>query len=74
MDSRANLVLFAAMALVSCSSLIEQPPVTAADQPFAPAGSIEMQLEGSDYAICAVTDERIRVTFAGNHGNLELEP
>jgi hypothetical protein len=69
MESRANLVLLAAMALVSCSSRPEQPPVTTADKPFAAAGSIEMQLDGGDYIIRAGADEHIRVSFAGNYGN-----
>jgi hypothetical protein len=69
MEWRANLVLLAAMALVSCSLIPEQPPVMKADQPFAAAGSIEMQLDGGDYIIRAATDERIRVSFAGNYDN-----
>jgi hypothetical protein len=68
-ESRANLVLLAAMAHVSCSSGPEQTPVVTADKPFAAAGSIEMQLDGGDYSIRAGTDERIRVSFAGNNGN-----
>jgi hypothetical protein len=69
MKSKANAVLLAAIVLASCSRGPEQPPVTKADKPFAAAGSIEMQLEGGDYAIRASPDERIRVSFAGNTGN-----
>ena len=72
-ESRASLVLLAAMALISCSSKPDQPPATMADQPFAAAGSIEMQLGGGDYIIRASTDEHIRVSFAGNHGNAAAE-
>jgi hypothetical protein len=69
MNLRANLVIMAAMALISCSPGPEQPPVMKADKPFAAAGSIEMQLDGGDYIIRAGTDERIRVSFAGDTGN-----
>ncbi|HEV3201254.1 MAG TPA: hypothetical protein VGZ73_25315 [Bryobacteraceae bacterium] len=73
MNSRANLILLAAIALASCSSGPEQTPVMApvmkVDKPFAAAGSIEMQLDGGDYIIRASPDERIRVSFAGNTGN-----
>ncbi len=66
--SRANLVFLAGVALVSCSSQFEQPPVMVADKPFASARSIEMQLAGGDYIIRGGTDEHIRVSFAGNTG------
>ena len=69
MKSKANLVLLAAIAVASCSSQPEQPPVVKVDKPFAAAGSIEMQLDGGDYIISASPDERIRVSFAGNTGN-----
>jgi hypothetical protein len=73
MNSRANLILLAAIALASCSSRPEQAmvvaPVMKVDKPFAAAGSIEMQLDGGDYIIRASPDERIRVSFAGNTGN-----
>jgi hypothetical protein len=73
MNSRANLILLAAIVLASCSSRPEQATVTApvvkADKPFAAAGSIEMQLDGGDYIIRASPDEHIRVSFAGNTGN-----
>jgi len=69
MVSKVNLIPVAAIALVACSLTPEQPPVTAADQPFAAAGSIEMRLEAGNYTIRAATDERIRVTFTGNHAN-----
>jgi hypothetical protein len=69
MKSKATLVLLAAIALASCSSGPEQPPVVKADKPFAAAGSIEMQLEAGDYTVRASPDEHIRVTFAGNIGN-----
>jgi len=72
-NPRANLILLAAMALVSCSSKPDQAvataPVMKADKPFAAAGSIEMQLDGGDYTIRASPDEHIRVSFAGNTGN-----
>ena len=72
-NPRANLILLAAMALVSCSSKPDQAvataPVMKADKPFAAAGSIEMQLDGGDYTIRASPDEHIRVSFAGNAGN-----
>jgi hypothetical protein len=73
MNSRANLILLAAIALASCSSRPEQAavmaPVMKVDKPFAAAGSIEMQLDGGDYIIRVSPDERIRVSFAGNTGN-----
>src|SRR5271166_4625767 len=72
MNSKANLILLAAIALASCSSRPEQAtvmaPVMKVDKPFAAAGSIEMQLDGGDYIIRASPDERIRVSFAGNAG------
>jgi len=67
--SRATLILLSAIALASCSSTPDQPPVTKADKPFAAAGSIEMQLDGGDYIIRADPDDHIRVSFAGNTGN-----
>ena len=69
MNSKANVILLAAIAFASCSSRPEQPPVMKVDKPFAAAGSIEMQLDGGDYIIRAGPDERIRVSFAGNTGN-----
>jgi hypothetical protein len=73
MNSRANLILLAAIALAACSSRPEQATVTApvskVDKPFAAAGSIEMHLDGGDYVIRASPDEHIRVSFAGNTGN-----
>jgi hypothetical protein len=69
MKSKANLVLLAAIAVASCSSQPEQPPVMKVDKPFAAAGSIEMQLDSGDYTISAGSDEHIRVSFAGNIGN-----
>ena len=76
-NPRANLILLAAMALVSCSSKPDQAvataPVMKADKPFAAAGSIEMQLDGGDYIIRAAADERIRVSFSGNPGNATAE-
>jgi len=68
-ESRAILVVLAALALVSCSMTPNQPPVIKADQPFATAGSIEMQLARGDYSIQAGRDEHIRVSFAGNYDN-----
>src|SRR5689334_4885781 len=70
-NSRANVVLLAAIALASCTSTPtpDQPPVTKVDKPFAAAGSIEMQLDGGDYSVRASADEHIRVSFAGNIGN-----
>jgi hypothetical protein len=73
MNSKANLILLAAIALASCSSRPEPAAVMApamkVDKPFAAAGSIEMQLDGGDYIIRASPDERIRVSFTGNTGN-----
>jgi hypothetical protein len=69
MKSRANFVLPIAIVLSSCSSRPEQPPVVKVDKPFAAAGSIEMQLDGGDYIVRAGSDERIRVSFAGDTGN-----
>ena len=69
MNSKASLILLAAIALASCSSAPERVPVIKVDKPFAAAGSIEMQLDGGDYIIRASPDERIRVSFAGNTGN-----
>jgi len=63
------LLLLAAIALTSCSSTPDQPPVTKADKLFASAGSIEMQLDRGDYIVRAGPDEHIRVSFAGNTGN-----
>jgi len=70
-NSKANLILLAAIALASCSSIPEQAqaPVVKVDKPFAAAGSIEMQLDGGDYIIRASSDEHIRVSFSGNIGN-----
>ncbi|HXB71439.1 MAG TPA: hypothetical protein VNY05_24605 [Candidatus Acidoferrales bacterium] len=73
MNSRANLILLAAIALAACSSRPEQAtvmaPVMKVDKPFAAAGSIEMRLDGGDYIIRASPDEHVRVSFAGNTGN-----
>ena len=68
MKSKATLILLGVIALGSCSSRPEKPPVMKVDKPFAAAGSIEMQLDGGDYIIRAGPDERIRVSFAGNIG------
>ena len=78
MTSRTNLILLAAICLASCSSKNEpaattMAPVAKVDKPFAAAGSIEMQLDGGDYVIRAGTDERIRVSFAGDTGNAVAE-
>lgn len=68
--SKTILVVLAAMLLASCSSPgPEQAPVIKADKAFAAAGSIEMQLDSGNYSIRAGSNERIRVTFAGNIGN-----
>jgi hypothetical protein len=69
MKSKANLLLLAAIALASCSSRPDQPPVMKANKPFAAGGGIELQLDGGDYVIRASPDEHIRVSFAGNTGN-----
>jgi len=69
MKSKANFVLLAAIALASCSSRPDQPPVMRADKPFAAGGGIELQLDGGDYVIRASPDEHVRVSFAGNTGN-----
>jgi hypothetical protein len=69
MKSKANLILLAAIALASCSSRPDQPPVMKADKPFAAGGGIELQLDGGDYVIRASPDEHVRVSFAGNTGN-----
>ena len=69
MKSKANFVLLAAIALASCSSRPDQPPVMKADKPFAAGGGIELQLDGGDYVIRASPDEHVRVSFAGNTGN-----
>ena len=69
MKSKVNFVLLAAIALASCSSRPDQPPVMKADKPFAAGGGIELQLDGGDYVIRAGPDEHIRVSFAGNTGN-----
>src|SRR5215471_10576460 len=69
MKSKVKFVLLAAVALASCSSRSEGPPVVKVDKPFVAAGSIEMQLDGGDYVIRASPDDRIRVSFAGNTGN-----
>lgn len=64
------VVVLAAVLLASCSSSgPEHAPVVKADKPFAAAGNIEMKLDSGDYSIRAGSDERIRVTFAGNIGN-----
>ncbi|HEV2206096.1 MAG TPA: hypothetical protein VGR36_06125 [Candidatus Acidoferrales bacterium] len=68
--SRTKLVFLAAILLASCSSPApDHAPVIKADKPFATAGSVEMKLDSGDYRIRAGSDERIRVTFAGNIGN-----
>jgi hypothetical protein len=69
MKLKTNLVLPFALALAACSPQTDQPPVVKADNPFAAAGSIEMQLDSGDYTIRASPDEHIRVSFAGNIGN-----
>src|SRR5215831_18611144 len=68
MKSKPSLVFLAAIALASCSSspTPDQPAVSKADKPFAAGGSIELQLDGGDYAIRPSSDEHIRVSFAGN--------
>ena len=43
MKSKANFVLLAAIALASCSSRPEQPPVMKVDKLFAAAGSSQQQ-------------------------------
>lgn len=75
---KANLVVLAAIFLVSCSppgsdQRSDQPPVVKVEKPFAPAGSIEMQLDGGTYVIRASPDEHVRVSFAGNTGNATAE-
>jgi hypothetical protein len=76
-NSRASLILLAAVALASCSSSPERAtvaaPIVKADKPFAVAGSIEMQLDGGDYTIRASPDEHIRVSFEGNTGNAAVD-
>ena len=73
MNSKANLIILAAIALAACSSSPEPATVTApvmkVDKPFAAAGSIDMQLDGGDYIVRASPDEHIRVSFGGNTGN-----
>ena len=69
MKSKVIFVLIPAIALASCLSTPDQPPVMKVDKPFAAAGGIEMQLDGGDYTIRASPDERIRVSFAGNTGD-----
>jgi len=73
MKSKATLVILAVIALASCSSRTEQPPVIRVDKPFAAAGSIEMQLDGGDYIIRAAPDERIRVSFPGDVGGASAD-
>lgn len=68
MKTKVTFALMAAIALASCSSTPDQPPVVKVDKPFAAAGSIEMQQDGGNYTIRAGADERIRVSFAGNIG------
>jgi hypothetical protein len=72
-QSKTSLVVLAAMGLAACSRGPEQPQVVKADKPFAAAGAIEMQLESGDYIIRAATDERIRISFAGNTGSAAAE-
>ena len=62
-------VVVAAIVATSCTSKPEQAPATKAEQPFASAGSIEMHLDAGDYTIRASSDDRIRVSFAGDTGN-----
>jgi hypothetical protein len=73
MKSKVNLVFLAALAVASCSSQPDQRPVLKVDKPFAAAGSIEMQLDSGDYVIGTISDEHIRVSFAGNTGNAAAE-
>lgn len=74
---KTTFVVVAAIAICSCSSKpeqqAEQPPVVKVDQTLSAAGMIEMQLDGGDYNIRPVNDERIRVSFAGNIGNAAAE-
>ncbi len=70
---RTSLVILLALGLASCSSTPDQPQAVKVEQPFAAAGSIEMQLEGGDYVVRAAPDERIRVFFGGNTGNAVAE-
>jgi len=69
LKSKEYVILLVTIALASCSSRPEQPPVMKADKPFAAGGSIEMQLDGGNYVVRAGPDDHIRVTFAGNTGN-----
>ncbi len=70
-----------ALSLVSCSATFDhssgvngdQPPVVKADQPFAAAGAIEMQLESGDYVVRPAADQHIRVSFGGNTGSAVSE-
>jgi hypothetical protein len=68
-----SLTILAAIGLVSCSPVPDQPPVVKADKPFVSAGNIEMQMDGGDYTVRAAPDQRIRVTFSGNTGNATAE-
>jgi hypothetical protein len=78
--SRTSVVILVALGLASCSSkrdrteaVPDQPQTVKVEKPFAPAGTIEMQLESGDYVVRAAPDERIRVSFGGNTGNAAAE-
>ncbi len=70
---KVSFVILAALSLASCASTPDEPPVTKIDEPFAAAGSIEMQLEAGDYTIRASPVEHIRVSFAGNRAGAAAE-
>jgi hypothetical protein len=79
--SKPGVVVLIALGLASCSSfkrdasgpVPDQPQAMKVEKPFAAGGSIEMQLEGGDYKVRAVADDRIRVSFGGNTGNAVAE-
>jgi hypothetical protein len=68
-------IMLAAALCTSCSGLSTrgQLQIVKAEQSFASAGSIEMHLDGGDYAIRTAATDQIRVSFGGNIGDAKAE-
>lgn len=71
---KANVVMPTAAGFwASCSSTPDAPQVVKTEKPFVSAGSIEMQLDGGNYAVRPAAADSIRVSFGGNTGNSTAE-
>jgi hypothetical protein len=73
LKSKQALGIGVALVLASCSTVPDEPLTVKAEKPFAAAGSVDMQLDGGDYSVRAASDQRIRISFAGNSGNAVAE-